>query len=134
MARSYKEIKRIVQPLYQKYRNTFRGPRSSQMENMEMNKFLIDVNRLEERIDSTKSKVYEDIRIFINQVDPEVNEIHYSNEDGFYYSFENDNLKFYEHNGSATPDYLELPVMNTISGRLSRLREKVKNLESKGNI
>jgi hypothetical protein len=133
MTRSYKEIKRISQPLYQRYRNTYRGPRSSQMENMEMNKILIDIKILEEKTEALNLKVYEDVRIFINQVDPELNEIHSLEDDGFYYTFAADMLTFNEYGGSPDPDYLEIPVLNTVSGRLSRLAEKVKNLENKGS-
>jgi hypothetical protein len=133
MARSYKEKKRISQPLYQRYRNTYRGPRSSQVENMEMNKILIDIKILEEKIEALNLKVYEDVRVFVNQVDPELNEIHNLEDDGFYYTFTRDMLTFNEYNGSPNPDYLEIPVLNTISGRLSRMAEKVKNLENKGS-
>jgi hypothetical protein len=133
MARSYKEKKRISQPLYQRYRNTYRGPRSSQVENMEMNKILIDIKILEEKIEALNLKVYEDVRVFVNQVDPELNEIHDLEDDGFYYTFTRDTLTFNEYGGSPNPDYLEIPVLNTISGRLSRMAEKVKNLENKGS-
>ena len=51
MAKSYIEIKRIIQPLYERYRNIYRGPRSSEKENLEMNKIYIDLKRLDEKID-----------------------------------------------------------------------------------
>jgi len=71
MAITYREIKRIVQPLFSRYRNTFRGPRSSQKENLEMNKFLIDIKRLEEKINILNEKVkekYENISLFEEKI------------------------------------------------------------------
>lgn len=132
MARSYREKNRILQPLYQRYRNTYRGSRNSGVENMEMNKILIDIKILEEKCEALDSKVYEDVRIFINQIDPEVNEIHTLEDDGFFYRFTDNTLTFNGHDGSGNADNLKIPVLNTVSGRISRLAQKVKNLENKG--
>ncbi len=131
MARSYIEIKRVVQPLYQRYRNIFRGPRSSRDENLEMNKILIDLKRLDLKIDEIDSNIYENVRIFIGQVDPEAAQIHDQRINGDYYEF--DDIQLYTYGDSATPDYLEIPTTITISGRLTNLAHKIKMLESKGN-
>jgi len=131
MARSYTEIKRIIQPLYQRYRNTFRGPRSSHLENLEMNKILIDLKRLEEKTNVLDEKIYEDVRIFIGQVDPETFGIHEETLDGLYYTF--DDLELFPYGESATPEYVQIPTNLTIAGQISKLAHKVKMLESKGN-
>jgi hypothetical protein len=127
MAKSYIEIKRIIQPLYQRYRNTYRGPRSSQKENLEMNKIYIDLKRLDEKIDSLNKKVYEDVRIIVGQVDPETYSIHTPYEDGSYYLF--DDLQFEYYGDSATPDYLQIDTTLTISSKMSKMANKIKRLE-----
>lgn len=131
MAKTYTEIKRIVQPLYQKYRNVFRGPRSSHLENLEMNKILIDLKRIDQQTDLINEKIYENIRIFIGQVDPEASAIHEQRIDGLYYTF--DDVQLFPYGESPTPNYIEIPTTITVSSRLSRLSHKLKVLESKGN-
>lgn len=129
MAKSYLEIKRIVQPLYQRYRNTFRGPRSSQKENLEMNKILIDLKRLDEKVDNLNNKLYENVRIFVGQVDPESAGIHSEYEDGLYYEFDDIQVEF--SGDSATPDYVVVDTTSTIIGKMSRINQKIKYLENK---
>jgi transcription initiation factor IIE alpha subunit len=127
MAKSYIEIKRIIQPLYERYRNTYRGPRSSEKENLEMNKIYIDLKRLDEKIDYLNNKVYQDVRIMVGQVDPETYSIHTPYEDGSYYLF--DDLQFEYYGDSATPDYLQIDTTLTISSKMSKMLQKIKRLE-----
>jgi hypothetical protein len=129
MAKSYIEIKRIIQPLFQRYRNTYRGPRSSEKENLEMNKILIDLKRLEQKVNNLNNDSYEDVRIFIGQVDPELVAIHSENEDGLYYSF--NDIKVHYANDSATPSYVEIETISTLAGKMSRILQKIKMLEKK---
>ena len=131
MAKTYTEIKRIVQPLYQRYRNVFRGPRSSHLENLEMNKILIDLRRLEEKSNLLNEKIYQDVRIFVGQVDPETYGIHDQREDGLYYIF--DDIGIFPYGESPTPNYVEIPTTITIAAKISKLAHKLKVLESKGN-
>jgi hypothetical protein len=131
MARTYTEIKRIIQPLYQRYRNTFRGPRSSHLENLEMNKILIDIKRLDQKTDILNEKIYEDVRVFVGQVDPETYGIHEEREDGLYYTF--NDVEIFPYGESPTPNYIEIPTTITMSSKMSRLAHKVNMLESKGN-
>lgn len=132
MAITYSEAKRIVQPLFERYRNIFRGPRSSHFENLEMNKILIDLKRLDEKIDKTNSDVYDKVRILVGQVDPEAPVIHDQKEDGLYYKFLDENIFFYSGGMQLNPILLEVPTTLTLSGRLSALHEKIKRLEDKG--
>ena len=127
MARSYRENKRIIQPLFQRYRNTYRGPRSSEKENLEMNKILIDIKRLEEKVNNLNNNSYQDIRIFVGQVDPEFNSIHLENEDGLYYSF-SDILIHYK-DEVTDPATLEIDTTSTMAGKMSRILQKIKMLE-----
>jgi hypothetical protein len=129
MARTYTEFKRIIQPLFQRYRNTFRGPRSSAKENLEMNKMLIDLKKLDEKADYLNEKTYSSIQIFVGQVDPEQLQIHDDYEDGKYYRFDDVIFEFF--GDGATPDYLEIDTTSTVSSKLSRIAEKVKELENK---
>ena len=125
MAKSYIEIKRIIQPLYERY--IYRGPRSSEKENLEMNKIYIDLKRLDEKIDYLNNKVYQDVRIIVGQVDPETYSIHTPYEDGSYYLF--DDLQFEYYGDSATPDYLQIDTTLTISSKMSKMLHKIKRLE-----
>lgn len=129
MARTYVEVKRIIQPLFERYRNVFRGPRSSAKENLEMNKMLIDLKRLDEKADYLNNKTYSDIQIFVGQGDPEQVQIHDQYDDGKYYRFNDVIFEFY--GDSATPDYLEIDTVSTMAAKLARITEKVKELENK---
>lgn len=129
MARTYITGKRIIQPLYQKYRNIFRGPRSSQKENLEMNKFLIDVKILDEKIDSINTKIYDDARIIVGQIDPEQPVIHDQYQDGKLYEFSD--IQIYVYDNSSTPVQLAIDTLDTISSKLVRIEQKVKILENK---
>ena len=129
MAKSYREIKRIIQPIYQRYRTVFRGPRSSQQENLEMSQFLIDIKRLDANADYLNNKVYEDVRIFVGQKDPEAAQIHDENEDGKYYIFDDVQVEFY--GDSATPDYVQVDTLDKISSKIARINHKIKLMEIK---
>lgn len=129
MARTYTEIKRIIQPLYQRYRSIFRGPRNSGLENLEMNKILIDLKRLDAQADALREKIHSDVRIFIGQDDTEFAEIHTEYSDGKYYRFDDIIVEFY--GDSATPDYVQVDTISTISSRMSRLIGKIQALENK---
>jgi hypothetical protein len=127
MPKSYIEIKRIIQPLYERYRNTYRGPRSSEKENLEMDKIYIDLKRLDKKIDYLNDKVYQDIRIMVGQVDPEKSSIHTTYEDGSYYLF--DDIQFEYYGDSATPNFLQVDTTLTISSKMSKMLQKIKRLE-----
>lgn len=129
MAISYREGRRFIQPLFQRYRNIFRGPRSSHLKNLEMNKILIDIKRLDEKADNLDEKLYKDIQIFIGQVDPLLVEVHEEYEDGKYYIFENVLVDYF--GDSATPTNLSIDTVSTMAGKLSRINEKVKKLEKR---
>jgi hypothetical protein len=129
MAKTYTEIKRIIQPLYQRYRSVFRGPRNSEMENMEMNKILIDMHRLDEYILNIDDRIYDEQRIFVGQVDPEKPQIHEEYDDGKYYIFSDVQFEYY--GDSATPDYLQIDTVDTAASKLSRLSKKIKMLEKR---
>ena len=127
MPQSYIENKRIIQPLYQRYRNTYRGPRSSEKENLEIHKILIDLKRLDEKADTLNEDLYAKLRIIVNQLDPEEVDLHWPTNDGAYYLF-TDILVHYSSQISE-PDYLELDTTPTITGRMSRILQKIKMLE-----
>lgn len=129
MAKTYTEIKRMIQPLYQRYRSVFRGPRNSGLENLEMNKMLIDLKRLDQKVDNLRDQIHSDVRIFIGQDDTEFAEIHTPYNDGKYYTFSDVIVEFY--GDSATPDYVQIDTISTISSKLSRLSGKIQALENK---
>jgi hypothetical protein len=129
MAKVYFERKRIIQPLYQRFRSTFRGPRKSEYENLEMNKILIDMHRLDGYIQGIDEQIYEQQRIFVGQLDPEKVQIHEEYNDGKYYIFDDVQIEYYS--DSATPDYLEIDTSDTIASKMTRLSRKIKMLEKR---
>jgi hypothetical protein len=129
MAITYRSPRRLIQPLFERYRNTFRGPRSSHLENLEMGKTLIDIKRLEEKVDYLNEKVYSDIQIFIGQVDPEEAPVHEEYEDGKYYVFDGILVEYY--GDSATPSSLSIDTISTLSSKLSKIHRKIITLEQK---
>ena len=129
MAKTYVSIRRIVQPIYQRYRNVFRGPRSSHDENLEMSQMLIDIKRLDTNADNLNNSVYDNVRIFVGQRDPEAANIHDENEDGKYYIFDDVQVEFY--GDSATPDYVQIDTLDTMSSKISRMNHKIRLMELK---
>lgn len=129
MAITYREIKRFIQPLYQRYRNIFRGPRDSSLENLEMNKILIDLKRLDSYIENVEDSTYENIRILIGQRDPQDISIHEEYNDGKYYVY--GDIVFEYDGDSATPYYLQIDTVPTLLSKLSRLDFKLKKLEDR---
>lgn len=129
MAKTYREeaSKRFIQPLFQRLRAIYKGPRQSQKENLEMNKFLVDVSFLDEKADNLNNSVYDNVRIFVNQNDPEKSPIHDLGDDGYYYTF----MDVREHMWHATPSYVELDTTFTIQGKLDKMMQKIKVLEDK---
>jgi hypothetical protein len=96
-----------------------------------MNKILIDIKRLDQKTDILNEKIYEDVRVFVGQVDPETYGIHEEREDGLYYTF--NDVEIFPYGESPTPNYIEIPNTITMSSKMSRLAHKVNMLESKGN-
>ena len=129
MAITYRSPRRLIQPLFQRYRNTFRGPRSSNLENLEIGKVLIDIKRLEEKVDYLDEKVYSDIQIFVGQVDPEGVPVHEEYADGKYYVFEDILVEYYD--DSATPSTLSIDTISTLSSKLYKIHRKIITLEQK---
>jgi hypothetical protein len=129
MAKTYTEIKKIIQPLYQRYRSVFRGPRDSHNENLEMNKILIDMHRLDENILNIDNRIYDEQRILIGQQDPEKPTIHEEYEDGKYYIFSDVQFEYY--GDSSTPDYLRIDTMDTAASKMNKLSKKIKMLEQR---
>jgi hypothetical protein len=129
MARTYTEIKRIIQPLYQRYRSVFRGPRDSAMENLETNKILIDMHRLEDSIQDIDNRIYDEQRIFVGQYDPEKTQIHEDYNDGKYYIFSD--IQFDYYSNDATPDYVQIDTLDTVASKMNRLSKKIKMLEKR---
>ena len=129
MAITYREIKRIIQPLFQRYRTAFRGPRNSHMENLEMGKMLVDLKRLDQNADYLNNKIYSDVQIMIGSIDPQQVPIHVEYEDGKYYTFEDIQVEYY--GDSATPDILSVDTVSTLAAKVHRIANKVKELESR---
>ena len=94
-----------------------------------MGKTLIDIKRLEEKVDYLNEKVYSDIQIFIGQVGPEETPVHEEYEDGKYYVFDGILVEYY--GDSATPSSLSIDTISTLSSKLSKIHRKIITLEQK---
>lgn len=129
MAKTYNQNKRYIEPLYQRHRGVYQGPRESQKENLEMNQFLTDTLRIENQLLKINSLIIDNVRIFIGALDVEFSEIHTEYEDGKKYIFDDVDI-FYE-NFSITEDNLEIDTLPTIDSKLHRLTQKIKILEQK---
>lgn len=129
MAKTYNQNKRYVEPMYQRSRGIYQGPRESQKENLEMNQFLTDTLRIEDRLIKIDSAIIDNVRIFVGALDVELAEIHTEYEDGKKYTF--DDVDVFYANFSISEDDLEIDTLPTIGSKLQRLSQKIKILEQK---
>lgn len=127
MSKTYsnqKKIEHFREPLFNIKRQKFRGSRSSQSENLETNLMKLDLSRIQNELDTISDTIDEDIIYLIGNIDDVNAEI--LADDGLSYMI--DGVEFYNDNTSTTED-LSLDTMNKVSGRLSRLFNKVQRLE-----
>ena len=80
-------------------------------------------------VDNLNNSVYDNVRIFVGQRDPEAANIHDENEDGKYYIFDDVQVEFY--GDSATPDYVQVDTLDTMSSKMSRMNHKIRLMELK---
>jgi hypothetical protein len=99
------------------------------MENLETNKILIDMHRLEDSIQDIDNRIYDEQRIFVGQYDPEKTQIHEDYNDGKYYIFSD--IQFDYYSNAATPDYVQIDTLDTVASKMNRLSKKIKMLEKR---
>lgn len=115
---------RIVEPLFQKNKIRYRNVRNSQLENLETNLLKLDITRLYNQLSEIDTLVLDDIRIFVSDGNPSTSTILL--DDGL--TNEISDIDFY-YDDTESLEQLEIDVINKLSGRLSRLLQKIQRLE-----
>jgi hypothetical protein len=120
--------KRLIEPFFSRFRQKYRGSRNSKRENLEMNSLIVDFNRIDNQLDSIDascnnysasingkiSSIVEE-EVLVDGVDVEVNGVTASAVDEI------------THNASI----IDINNIVKITGKLSRLHNKVKFLENR---
>lgn len=119
-----KKIEHFREPLFNIKRQKFRGSRSSELENLETNLLKLDLSRIFNELETISTNIDDDVIYLIG--DPNDITASVLADDGLSYLI--DGVQFYNDNTSTTED-LEIDTTNKISGRLSRLFNKVQRLE-----
>jgi len=120
--------KRLVEPLFSRFRQKYRGTRNSKRENLEINSLLADFNRINNQLNSINStcdsysvaingKIFlttEEV-VLVDGVDLEVNGVTASTVDKI----------------TSTSSNININDIVKITGKLSRLQNKIKFLENR---
>ena len=117
--------KRIKEPLFQRQRVKYKGPRSSQLENVETNMLQLDFRRILIELDNTDIKVLDNITYFTGDKSLITEQVKL--EDGL--SSEISSIEVYIDSELAIEETLVLDSMDKLSSKLVRLLSKVKRLE-----
>lgn len=117
--------KRFREPVFQKTRAVYKSNRSSENENLDSESMLVDVARLYEEIDNLDETILDKITYFIG--DPADYTQAAKLLDGISYNLSGIEIKFEE---TASIQSLSIDTTNKLSGRLSRLLNKVSRLEN----
>jgi hypothetical protein len=126
---SKKINKLLLQPVFTKNRQKYRGHRSSVDENREANFFLIDINKINNFLSKSESDINLLSENFVgnltNLTDQE------SLSDGLFYNLTDIKVYYQDVYDINTPSeiVLNLSKMNRLSAIVSRIEKKVKLLE-----
>jgi hypothetical protein len=128
MAITYKNEKnasRDIEPLVVRNRVKFRSYRSSELENSESNSILLDLSRIEERLNDTEEKLSSYLR-YLNGDSSDYNES-VNLQDGLSYEIPGVSIYFDDDNPSL--ENLEIDTTNKIGSKVFRLMNKISRLE-----
>lgn len=117
---------RIREPLFQVNRVKYRNARNSESENLETNLIKIDITRISNEIDSIESDIAAKVRYFIGDIRDYTPAAKL--QDGVTYLISGVDI-FVDKDNSLEED-LEIDTINKLSGKLSRLLNKIQRLES----
>jgi hypothetical protein len=129
MAISYRnsnKINRIIEPLYQIDRVKLKSPRSSLMENLESNLLKIDFSRILKHLDEIDDSILDKITYFVGDITDYTEQARL--DDGIAYDFPG--IQTYIDEASPALEELTIDTTNKLSGKLSRLINKVSRLEN----
>jgi hypothetical protein len=136
MAISYSDPskkQKLRQPLFKRHRAYYRGPRKSSKENLISNQMYVDLERIYIELEDTANKIISDVQIILDkEQDDEVTTM--QSDSSRVFSFESlNNISFYSQWKDTEAEHSEftnLPTLDTISSRLSRIKLKLNRLES----
>jgi len=129
MAISYRnsnKINRIIEPLYQIDRVKFKSPRNSLMENLESNLLKIDFSRILNHLNEVDNSILDKLTYFVGDITDYTEQVKL--DDGISYDFAP--LQRYIDEASPSLETLTIDTTNKLSGKLSRLINKVSRLEN----
>jgi hypothetical protein len=122
--------RRIVEPLFTRSRQRYKGPRSSQSENIEMNSLILDLERVKIDLDSVETSILSITRDVVGNVKV-ITEAEKLTDGPL---VEIDGVKFnLDKAGDPYGSNLEevfISNLNTLAAKISRLESKVKRLEN----
>lgn len=127
---SSKAKNKIMQPFFGRFRQTYRGPRSSIVENRESNFFIIDINKINNSLSKTETNIDNISSNFIGNLNNLLDYQLYS--DGLFYDLSTIKVYYEDVTGLNTPQeqILLLNKLNGLSAILSNLEKKVTRLEN----
>jgi conjugal transfer/entry exclusion protein len=133
MANTFNEnldSEKIIEPIFSRSRQKYKGNRNSIQENLEINAFIIDVNRIESQATSLDSSLE---NISLNLVS-RITDLSDEDilQDGKDFEIENTNILFDDklsEYGTLEQNMI-LESLNKISGKITRLQNKIKRLEN----
>lgn len=119
----------LLQPIFKKFRQTYRGHRNSVVENRELNFFHIDINKLNSLLSKSESKIDDIAKNFIGDLN-NISEYDKLN-DGLFYDLST--IKVYYKEADSPSNSVEqnliLSKTNRISAMISRIDKKITRLE-----
>lgn len=118
------KVQKVKQPLFQINRARYRGVRSSELENSEINLIKLDLTRINLELDSIDLKILEDLTVIIGDKDS----ITYNTNlnDGLSNELTGIDIKF---DDKALQEDIEIESIDKMSGKIARLLNKVSRLE-----
>jgi hypothetical protein len=133
MANTFNEkldSEKVIEPIFSRSRQKYKGNRNSTQENLEINAFIIDVNRIEAQATSLDFSLE---NISLNLVS-RITDLSDENilQDGKDFEIENTNILFDDKLSEygTLEENMILESLNKISGKITRLQNKIKRLEN----
>jgi len=111
---------RIREPLFQVNRTKYRNTRSSQLENLETNLFKLDISRINGELESAETRIISNVSFFYENPSEQTSATKLN--DGI--------TKEIPQIQSQLDEVVEVYVTSNLSGKLSRLLNKIQRLES----
>lgn len=117
--------RRLVEPLFVRTRQKFRGSRSSLSENNEINSLIVDMERLKIDLDSIELSITENSINLIGYLNT-LTEVQKLNDEPLY---EIENVQIHYDGTTSGVEQLSLRNLNDLSAKLSSLESRIRFME-----